>query len=87
MRRREFIALLLGSGAAWPLVAQAQRPTGAKRIAVLMNFRSDAPEGQARIAAFIQELQKLGWNEGDNARTDIAGPDTILSAFANTLKN
>jgi putative ABC transport system substrate-binding protein len=43
-----------------------------------MNFRSDATEGQARVAAFIQGLQKLGWNEGDNFRTDIrwAGDDT-----------
>jgi putative ABC transport system substrate-binding protein len=48
-----------------------------RRIAALMNFRSDGPEGQARIAAFIQALQKLGWNEGTNVRTDVrwAGDD------------
>jgi putative tryptophan/tyrosine transport system substrate-binding protein len=38
---------------------------------VLMNFRSDASEGQARIAVFAQALQKLGWTDGDNVRTDI----------------
>jgi len=76
MRRREFIAGLAGA-AAWPLVAQAQQPTGTRRIGVLMNFRSDASEGQARIAALMQALQKLGWNEGDNVRATIrwAGDD------------
>jgi len=55
MRRREFIAGLAGA-AAWRLAAQAQQPTGARRIGVLMNFRSDASEGQARIAAFTATL-------------------------------
>jgi len=78
MRRREFITLLGGAAAAWPLVVWAQQPTGTRRIGLLMNFRSDEPEGQARVAAFMQGLQKLGWNEGDNVRTDIrwAGNDT-----------
>jgi putative tryptophan/tyrosine transport system substrate-binding protein len=55
----------------WPLAAQAQQPTGTRRIGVLMNFRSDVAEGKARVAAFMQALQKLGWNEGDNVRIDI----------------
>jgi putative tryptophan/tyrosine transport system substrate-binding protein len=71
MRRREFITLLGGAAAAWPLVVLAQQPTGTRRIGVLMNFRSDASEGQARIAVFAQALQKLGWTDGDNVRTDI----------------
>ena len=71
MRRREFITLLGGAAAAWPLVVWAQQPTGTRRIGVLMNFRSDASEGQARIAVFAQALQKLGWTDGDNVRTDI----------------
>jgi putative tryptophan/tyrosine transport system substrate-binding protein len=77
MRRREFITLF-GSAAAWSLAARAQQPTGMRRIGVLMNFLSDAPEGQARVAAFMQALQKLGWNEGDNVRIDIrwAGDDS-----------
>lgn len=77
MRRREFITLFGGAAAAWPVAARAQQPTGARRIGVLMNFRSDTPEGQARLAALMQALQKLGWNEGDNLRTDIrwAGDD------------
>jgi putative tryptophan/tyrosine transport system substrate-binding protein len=77
MRRREFISLLGGAAATWPLAAWAQRPTATRRIGVLMNFRPDAPEGQARVSAFVQALQKLGWNEGDNVRIDMrwAGDD------------
>src|SRR5882724_8266883 len=76
MKRRKFITLT-GGAAVLPLAARAQQSTGTRRIGVLMNFRSDAPEGQERLAAFTQALQKLGWNEGDNVRTDIrwAGDD------------
>jgi putative tryptophan/tyrosine transport system substrate-binding protein len=76
MRRRQFITLI-GSAAAWSLAARARQPTATRRIGVLMNFGPDAPEGQARVAAFMQALQKLGWNEGDNVRIDIrwAGDD------------
>jgi putative ABC transport system substrate-binding protein len=76
MKRRKFITLI-GGAAVLSLAARAQQSTGTRRIGVLMNFRSDAPEGQERLAAFTQALQKLGWNEGDNVRTDIrwAGDD------------
>jgi hypothetical protein len=73
MRRRQFITVI-GSAAAWSLAARAQQPTATRRIGVLMNFGSDAPEGQARVAALMQALQKLGWNEGDNIRTDVRWP-------------
>ena len=78
MRRRDFITLLGGVAVGWPLAARAQQPERIRRIGALMNFRSNATEGQARIAAFIQALQKLGWNEGSNVRTDVrwAGDDT-----------
>jgi putative ABC transport system substrate-binding protein len=62
---------LLGSAVVWPLAARAQQPTGIRRIGALMGFRSEEPEGQARIAAFVQALQKLGWNEGGNVRIDV----------------
>jgi ABC-type uncharacterized transport system substrate-binding protein len=76
MRRREFITLL-GGAAMWPFAARAQQPTGMRRIGALMSFFSDSSEGQARLAAFTQALQKLGWNEGDNLRIEIrwAGDD------------
>jgi putative ABC transport system substrate-binding protein len=66
MQRREFITLLGGAAAAWPFVAQAQQSERARRIGVLMALPKDNPEGQARIAAFLQELQQLGWTDGRN---------------------
>jgi putative tryptophan/tyrosine transport system substrate-binding protein len=70
VRRREFITLL-GSAAAWPLVAQAQQPERMRRIGVLMALAAGDPFGQAQIAAFQQALQQLGWNDGRNVRIDI----------------
>jgi putative ABC transport system substrate-binding protein len=68
MRRREFITLLGGVAVGWPLAALAQQPERIRRIGVLMNFRANDPEGQARVTAFVQGLQKLGWTEGSNVQ-------------------
>jgi putative tryptophan/tyrosine transport system substrate-binding protein len=70
MRRRDFITLL-GSAAAWPLAARAQQGERIRLIGVLISTAADDPEGQARIAAFRQGLQELGWTEGRNIRIDI----------------
>src|SRR3974377_917797 len=70
MKRREFITLVGGAVAAWPLGARAQQPERVRRIGVLMPFAKDNPEGQARNAAFLQELQKLGWTEGRNLQIE-----------------
>ena len=69
MRRRNFIALL-GGAAAWPLAARAQQAEQMRRIGVLMNTGADEPESQARLAAFMQGLQELGWAAGRNLRID-----------------
>jgi putative ABC transport system substrate-binding protein len=69
MRRRQFITLL-GGAAAWPLAARAQQGERVRRIGVLMNLAADDAEGQARIAAFVQALQRLGWSDGRNVRID-----------------
>jgi putative ABC transport system substrate-binding protein len=71
MKRREFITLLGGAAASWPLAARAQQPGGLRRIAVLMNVAADDPEGQAGVAAFQQVLQQAGWSDGRNVRIDI----------------
>jgi putative ABC transport system substrate-binding protein len=68
VQRREFIALLGGVAVAWPRAAQAQQP--ARRIGVLMPGASDDPEWQARLAAFLDGLQQLGWTDGRNVRID-----------------
>ena len=70
MRRRGFIQGIAAS-AAWPLAARAQQVEQTPRIGALMNRAADAPEGQARLAAFKQSLEKLGWTEGSNVRIDV----------------
>ena len=66
LKRRDFITLLGGVAAAWPLAARAQQAERMRRIGVLMNWAADDPYGQARVAAFQQALQQLGWNDGRN---------------------
>jgi putative ABC transport system substrate-binding protein len=69
IRRREFITLL-GGAAAWPLATRAQQP-GMRRIGVLISdYTQTDREGQARIAAFLDTFQRLGWTDGRNVRID-----------------
>ena len=70
MKRREFITLLGGAAVAWPIAARAQQGGGVRRIGVLMSVAADGPEGQARLVAFTNRLQQLGWTEGRNLRID-----------------
>ena len=70
MKRREFITLLGGVAAAWPLVARAQQGERMRRVGVLTNLSSDDPDAQARIGAFLQGLQEFGWAVGRNVRID-----------------
>jgi putative tryptophan/tyrosine transport system substrate-binding protein len=68
-RRRAFITLL-GGAAAWPLAARAQQGERMRRIGVLTNLAADDPDSPARVAAFAQRLQQLGWTDGRNIRID-----------------
>jgi len=70
MRRREFITLVAGAAATWPLTARAQQSDRMPRIGVLMSVGADDPEGQARMAAFLQGLQQLGLTDGRNVRIE-----------------
>jgi len=70
MKRRAFITLLGSAAATWPLAARAQQGERMRRIGVLMNLPADDAEGQGRIAAFLQELQQLGWTDGRNVLID-----------------
>jgi ABC-type uncharacterized transport system substrate-binding protein len=70
MKRREFITILGGAAAAWPVVARAQQPGGIRRIGVLVGLAEDDPETKARLAGFRQGLEKRGWSEGHNVRID-----------------
>ena len=70
MTTRRAFMLLGGAAAAWPLAARAQQPERMRRIGVLMSLASEDPEGQARLAGFVQGLQVAGWNDGRNLRID-----------------
>jgi putative ABC transport system substrate-binding protein len=68
MRRRDFITLVGGVAGSWPLVARAQQRI--RRIGVVMAYAESDPNGQAQVAAFRQQLEKLGWTEGGNVRIE-----------------
>jgi putative ABC transport system substrate-binding protein len=70
MRRRDFLAVVGGAAVAWPFAVQAQQAERIRRIGVLMNLVTADPQGQARVAAFVQGLRELGWVEGRNVRID-----------------
>jgi putative ABC transport system substrate-binding protein len=81
MKRREFITLFGGVAVAWPLAAHAQQPERMRRVGVLMAFPAGDPEAQARLTAFLQGLEELGWTDGRNVRIDsvwgMGGPERI----------
>ena len=89
MRRREFITLVGGAAATWPLVAYAQHPGGTRRIGMLLAaYTQTDREGQTRIAAFLDTLHRLGWIEGRNVQIDYrwaAGDADREKAFAKEL--
>src|SRR5262245_44545115 len=66
MRRRDFITLLGGAAAAWPLAARAQQADRVRRIGVLMGHAESDSDAQANVASFRDSLQRLGWAEGRN---------------------
>jgi hypothetical protein len=81
VKRREFITLLGGAAATWPLAARAQQRERMRRIGVLTPFAADDPEGHGRLTALAQGLQQLGWTVGRNIRIDYrwgeGKPDTM----------
>jgi putative ABC transport system substrate-binding protein len=88
VKRRDFITLLGGAAAAWPLAARAQQPERMRRIGVLLNYAATQSEGQAALAAFVQGLRQLGWNEGQNLHIEVrwnAGDAELSKIFAAQL--
>ncbi|HKF10953.1 MAG TPA: hypothetical protein VKB89_19865, partial [Xanthobacteraceae bacterium] len=86
--RRKFLATLVGgAAAAWPLAARAEQSGGIRRIGVLVNLAADNSEVQARIGAFLQELQEFGWSIGRNVRIEYrwASNQNDLSRYAAEL--
>ena len=90
MRRRDFITVIAGLGAVWllTLTARAQQPQRMRRIGVIIPGTADDAEYQARMAAFLQELQQLGWSDGRNVRIDTrwaAGDANLFRKYATEL--
>jgi putative tryptophan/tyrosine transport system substrate-binding protein len=71
MKRREFITLLGGAAAAWPLVTNAQQSDRVRRIGMLMAWAESDPEVQPRLAAFMTTLRELGWIDGRNCQIEL----------------
>jgi putative ABC transport system substrate-binding protein len=89
MKRREFITLLGGAAAAWPLAARAQQREQMRRIVVLMSTGEDDPQDAIRLAAFERALQELGWAVGRNLSIDYrwaAGDPDSLRKYATELR-
>ena len=87
MQRREFITFVSGA-AAWPLAARAQQPDGVRRIGVLMSLAATDPTMKRQVAAFVRQLQELGWAEGRNLQIDYrwaAGDAERMQMFAKEL--
>jgi putative tryptophan/tyrosine transport system substrate-binding protein len=70
MKRRRFLALI-GAATAWPLATRAEQPDRMRRIGMLTGIAGEDALTKERTTAFFQELQKLGWSEGQNVRIDI----------------
>ena len=90
MQRRQFITLLGGTVAAWPLAARAQQSQQMRRIGVLVGLAANDPQGQATIAALLQALQQLGWVDGRSARIEYrwgAGKANDMRKYAAELVN
>jgi putative ABC transport system substrate-binding protein len=71
MKRRQFITLLGGAAATWPVMARAQQPGSMRRIGVLMGWSESDPEYRSRIDAFVQGLAQSGWVDGRNMRIEV----------------
>ncbi|HEV2549880.1 MAG TPA: ABC transporter substrate-binding protein [Stellaceae bacterium] len=85
MRRRNFISLI-GGAAAWPLAAGAQQADRVRRLGVMMTVAETDPEGQSWLAAFTQELSRLGWTEGRNLRMDVRWAPGIIDLMRTAAK-
>jgi putative tryptophan/tyrosine transport system substrate-binding protein len=81
MRRREFIQLVGGSAAAWPLAARAQKPEQMRQVSVLVGLDEKDVEAQRRVKAFRLGMRDLGWIEGRNVQIEIRFTESNLESI------
>jgi putative ABC transport system substrate-binding protein len=90
MKRRDFITLLGGAAVAFPIAVRAQQGDRMRRVSVLIQFAESDPDGQARVVAFREELQKLRWSVGGNLQIDyrwaVTSEERARSAAAELLE-
>jgi putative tryptophan/tyrosine transport system substrate-binding protein len=87
VKRRDFIALLGGVVAAWPLAVRAQPGERMRRVGMVMGYPESDPAAQAQVAAFRQELRRLGWEEGRNAQIDVRFLQRMWTEYAPSSLN
>jgi putative tryptophan/tyrosine transport system substrate-binding protein len=87
VRRREFITLLGGAAAAWPLAARAQQSQRVRRIGALMLTSEADPRAEGYVASFRQRLQELGWVDGRNVLIDIRWGAGDSASFADMQRH
>src|SRR6516162_8578144 len=88
MRRREFITVLGGTAATWPLAASAQQREPLRRVAILVPVAKDTPGAQERYTAFLEAFEQLGWTPGRNVRLEprwAGGDDAAIRKYAAEL--
>ena len=88
MKRREFITLLGGAAAAWPMAARAEQRGAMRRIAIFVPATADDQEYRARVVAFLQGMQELGWTDDRNLRIEYrwgAGDPALSLRYAEEL--
>jgi putative ABC transport system substrate-binding protein len=81
MRRREFITLVAGSAATWPLAALAQQGERVRRVSVLLGLAENDPEAISRVKAFRLGMRDLGWIEGRNVQIEYRFAGTNLESI------
>jgi putative tryptophan/tyrosine transport system substrate-binding protein len=84
MKRRQFLALIVGSANFWPFAIRAQQPAEPRHLGILLSYEEGNPAAQRLLAAFREALAKLGWTEGKNIKFEYrwVGTDTNLMQSA-----
>ena len=87
MRRRDFIKVIAGSAATWPLAGHAQQPARMRRVSVLLGLPENDPETRARLRAFRLGMRDTGWVEGRNLQIEYRFAGTNLESIKQRIRS